>query len=426
MPRDSGGIWSDIPGINAVPGATIESADWNGYRADLRTNEFNAARPITAGGTGATNAVDALNNLGGVGVSNFLDAYPVGDFYETIRTLDANWLRRNGALYTSADYPALAALLPVLPDGVAWSNFSAGISGFKKIASTSPGFIMAAGNGTDSFIYTSPDGDTFSQVATIAGLVLNTNIVSAGTIFAVGATNGKVSVSNDKVTWTAGTTALTGSPNAVYGLAYGLGLLVAVGQGGKIATSPDGNTWTQRTSGSTQQLNSVSFVNGLFLVVGAAGTILSSPDAINWTTRTSGVAASLEASTFGNGLYVAVGGNGTILTSPNLTAWTARTSGTTQQLFDAIYSTAGFLIVGNGGIARISAANSGTTWNASATGISGLIYSAAFDQTQQNKYIAAVANSTSALKGIRTLPTQFQVPNDSPTYGWIRALPIVP
>jgi hypothetical protein len=64
MPRDSNGVWTDIPNIEAVPGQTIESADWNGYRADLRDNEFNVPRPIEQGGTGASTAEQARINLG--------------------------------------------------------------------------------------------------------------------------------------------------------------------------------------------------------------------------------------------------------------------------------------------------------------------------------------------------------------------------
>jgi hypothetical protein len=69
---------------------------------------------------------------------------------------------------------------------------------------------------------------------------------------------------------------------------YGNGLFVAVGDGGAILTSPDGVTWTPRTSGTSNTLFGVTYGNGLFVAVGDGGAILTSPDGVNWTPRTSG------------------------------------------------------------------------------------------------------------------------------------------
>jgi hypothetical protein len=52
---------------------------------------------------------------------------------------------------------------------------------------------------------------------------------------------------------------------------------VAVGYPGTILTSPDGETWTQRTSGTTVGLYGVAYGNGTFVAVGEGGTILTSP-----------------------------------------------------------------------------------------------------------------------------------------------------
>jgi hypothetical protein len=42
--------------------------------------------------------------------------------------------------------------------------------------------------------------------------------------------------------------------------------------------------------------------------VGGSGTILTSPDGVTWTRRTSGTGNWLEGVAYGNGLFVAVGG----------------------------------------------------------------------------------------------------------------------
>lgn len=62
MPR-TGNIYAPPAGTKAVTNTTIESSKYNAFVDDL-TTDANAARPITAGGTGATNATSARTNLG--------------------------------------------------------------------------------------------------------------------------------------------------------------------------------------------------------------------------------------------------------------------------------------------------------------------------------------------------------------------------
>ena len=64
MARDGSGIYSAPAGTTATAGTTIESAKYNAFVNDLVT-DANTARPIVAGGTGATTAGAALAALGG-------------------------------------------------------------------------------------------------------------------------------------------------------------------------------------------------------------------------------------------------------------------------------------------------------------------------------------------------------------------------
>ena len=82
----------------------------------------------------------------------------------------------------------------------------------------------------------------------------------------------------------------------------------------------------------------VDKTKGLFMSVGSRGTILTSSDGTSWTQRTSGTSEYLNGVTYGNGLFVTVGDYGTILTSSNKTSWTERTSGTSEFLRGVTYS----------------------------------------------------------------------------------------
>jgi hypothetical protein len=54
---------------------------------------------------------------------------------------------------------------------------------------------------------------------------------------------------------------------------------------------PGRGDWTERASGTSNWLNGVTYGNGLFVAVGEDGTILTSPDGVTWTQRTSGTRA---------------------------------------------------------------------------------------------------------------------------------------
>lgn len=90
MPR-SGDIYSPPAGTKGTPNTTIQSSKYNALIDDL-TADANEARPISAGGTGATNATVARNNLGlptgTIGhVLGFLDA---ANTWSVAQTFTAN------------------------------------------------------------------------------------------------------------------------------------------------------------------------------------------------------------------------------------------------------------------------------------------------------------------------------------------------
>ena len=119
-------------------------------------------------------------------------------------------------------------------------------------------------------------------------------------------------------------------------------IFVGVGNSGTIITSPDGTSWTKRTSGTIYNLNGVTYGNGLFVTVGW-GTILTSSDGTTWTERdglrsTWATPKYLKGVTYRKKLFVAVGRNGLILNSPDGITWKQRKSGTKYNLVGITYS----------------------------------------------------------------------------------------
>jgi photosystem II stability/assembly factor-like uncharacterized protein len=139
-----------------------------------------------------------------------------------------------------------------------------------------------------------------------------------------------------------------------------------------VTVTATGTGWILQTSGTTNGLTGVSFVDAnTGTAVGDNGTILHTSDGgSTWTAQTSGTTNNLFAVSFADASSgTAVGDNGTILhTTDGGRTWTAQTSGTTNGLYgvsfvDASTGTA----VGLGGTI-VHTADGGNTWTAQTSG----------------------------------------------------------
>lgn len=430
MPFDANGKYNLPAGYRAVDGETIESSQHNPPLEDIASALSNTilkdGRSVTTadlklGGHKITGMADGTASTDAATVGQAAAA--VGDFKDSVRNLGTGWLRRDGALYLIDDYPDLAAVLPPLADGVNWTTLSPAFTTFtiSDMTKTTTGYAAIAydASGTSTtYVFTSADGLGWSLQGTITGL-RGACIAQGAGIYVICDGFGKASVSNDLITWTAPAYAMGTGAEGITSIVFAFSVFVIVGTNGKILTSANGTAWTAQTSGTTQLLQCVKLLNGILVAVGLAGTIRTSTNATTWTGTTAG-STSFSSVTYGNGLYVVVGQSGVVYTSPNLTAWTLRTSTTSQNLNDVNYSSAGFIAVGIGGTAIISGVTSGTTWATVATGTAQNLNTVVIDPAAAQKYIVG-GSSGITLRGVRTLPTQFQVPDDDATYGWIRA-----
>jgi len=183
---------------------------------------------------------------------------------------------------------------------------------------------------------------------------------------------------NGLINWTQRATSNIDGNGGYYQIAYnGSNLYVAVGNSGKLATSPDGITWTSRTSGfGANEIYSVAYGNGVWVIVGVSGLISSSTDGITWTARTSNMSTNtIQHVAYLNGTFVAVGegangGTGGITTSTNGTTWTKRTtpasSGSTG--YYVTYANGYYVVATSSGTSKnLLFSTDLVTWTASAT-----------------------------------------------------------
>lgn len=123
---------------------------------------------------------------------------------------------------------------------------------------------------------------------------------------------------------------------AAYGASSSAALIV--GDGGtilKYGSSAAVNKFTNVVSGTSANLRSITGVGSGVIIVGENGTMLySSNYGASWSGVSSGTSENLNRVEFLNSLsyYIAVGNNGKILKSSNGTSWSTLNSGTTKKL----------------------------------------------------------------------------------------------
>jgi hypothetical protein len=129
-----------------------------------------------------------------------------------------------------------------------------------------------------------------------------------------------------------------------------------VGALGSVLTSSDAVTWTPQSSGTTELLDGITYVDvgggsiGFIAVgYGNPATILRSENGITWMPLSSGTNLPLLDVAWNGGELVAVGLLGVVLRSADVFNWTRDDWATESTLHDVDFVNGQFVVVGDWG-----------------------------------------------------------------------------
>lgn len=168
---------------------------------------------------------------------------------------------------------------------------------------------------------------------------------------------GTLATSTDGQTWT---TRQNVSGTGIYSVTFGGGQFVAGGNNGHVYTSSDGITWSAGNTGTVNPINDITYDGTQFVGVGNLGTVITSSDGLNWTAQNSGVGTNF--STVANSGSALVAGGTVVRRSTDGVNWTVPTNPPTGASYYNVGCGAGkFVAVTSAG--TIFTSTDGNTWS---------------------------------------------------------------
>ncbi|MBI5483048.1 MAG: hypothetical protein HY888_01135 [Deltaproteobacteria bacterium] len=340
--------------------------------------------------TGANGTVIGSTDMGNTW-EMYKSTHPLGK--STLKSAASVPLTTNalyGGAFGNGTYVAVgsAGTILITPDGGAtWPQKTSGTTkDLKAVAFGNNTFVAAGNSGTICF---STDNGLTWQVAVSNVTKDLYNITYGNSLFVAVGYSGTIITSPDGVTWTKRTSGLENDfywTNELRGISFdsASGTFTAVGSAGTYLTSPDGITWTSKRKGTTNTLSDVIYANNTFVTVGAMGTVLTSPDGKSWSDRsivTPGINLTLSGIAYGNSLFAAAGqsyntsayqATNVVYVSADGISWTQKTAPGTTALANIAFGNNTFVAGGANGII-VSSSDNGDTWSSRTSGIAGKI-----------------------------------------------------
>ncbi len=340
----------------------FSSSDGSTWSTNLVGNVFTGAEGFSYDFFMTANS--SVIAAGSAGLS-FLQFSTDGIHWQQTNILPDSYQQGSAGAYGNGTYVIMPLFL-TSTDGLNWVSqpqpatppFGPG-NNFSNITCYGDTYVVAGAN----YVVQSTNGLVYAIESNTPAL---TFVTTYGSTFIGVGSGGTIYQSGDGLSWTQRN---SGTLNDLHCVTIGNGLAVAVGDAGTIQTSPSGAAWTSRTSGTSLPLFGVTYSNGLYVAVGQEGTVVSSPDAINWTVQYSGTLSNLLAVTYGSAGFLADGVGGTILTSPDSVNWTSQSAGVTSSFKSAAFGNGYYLLAGSNSVVVTSP--DGVNWAARNVGTTG-------------------------------------------------------
>jgi len=219
------------------------------------------------------------------------------------------------------------------------------------------GFLGATGD-TEGFAGLLGD---FASISPFTGEAYGCAADCLGGLFLLASTSGRLATSPDGSAWTERTNPAADVINC---FAYGTSGYVLGGDNSACASSPTGEVWTSRNAQfSGEHILTGIYGGGFYVLAGSSGMLSRSADGQTWVAKTSQFDTSeISCSCWDGTAFIVAGTDGKISTSPNGDTWTARTSQFDTTDILALAGSATLAIaVGSGGLCSISL-DHGATW----------------------------------------------------------------
>lgn len=336
--------------------ANVNSASNTAIYGNIALNNLSLSNLLTIGNTITVNNNNGVKKIrfGGTTLSETdpLILYGNANIVGNLSVRDQGVVSRLEAYDVFSKYPGVAGTsYPAYGSNqrnsmtfIGWSTFTASGTNTWTSVCWSPkiGSFCAVGNSLTSRVMVSfnPTAKAWTGYSAAPDTASWQGICWAPelSLFCAVGRAGAIMTSSTGTSWTAAT-GPSGAANDWMSVCWSsdLYLFCAVGEtgtGNRVMTSPDGVTWTARTSAEDNAWSSVCWAPdlGLFCAVAYSGTnrVMTSPDGIVWTAR-SAPAQTWYSVCWSSQLriFCAVASSGTgnrVMTSPDGITWTNRTS----------------------------------------------------------------------------------------------------
>lgn len=176
---------------------------------------------------------------------------------------------------------------------------------------------------------------------------------------------GKISSSSNLTSWSART---SGTPNNLNSVSWGGSFFFAGGDANTLCTSSNGESWVAAngpfgTSGGN--ITTTFHANGVSLLGSSFGEIASSTGSTSFTFRSSNLSSSITSFAYNNNVFVAGGSSGDISSSSDATSWVQRLNiGGSNKVYLQTFGTGFIAVIDNqtNNDVTIKTSANGITW----------------------------------------------------------------